>query len=115
MEIAAIVIAFVINAGIGTAVLLWRVWKHLGSPRTSGDFGRVARSMADGFIRPRHSAASRNSAFEDYKRDKLERLERERHKLQEEEREFDDFLRELRRTKDKAEFDRFMASRGRPA
>ena len=41
----------------------------------------------------------------------LERLEAERRKLDEERREFSEFLRDLRRAKDHDEFDRFMAER----
>ena len=58
--------------------------------------------------------ASRNHAFEDYKRATLERLEAERRKLAEEERAFADFLRELRNARDREEFDRFMQSRLEP-
>ena len=52
--------------------------------------------------------SSGNKAFDEYRSDTLRRLE-------EEEREFRDFLERLRAAKDKAEFDQFMADRrGRP-
>ena len=47
---------------------------------------------------------SGNRAFDEYRQDTLRRLE-------EEEREFQEFLRRLRMAKDKAEFDQFMAER----
>ena len=47
---------------------------------------------------------SGNQAFDDYRAETLRRLE-------EEQREFQDFLRHLRTAKDKAEFDQFMAER----
>ena len=51
---------------------------------------------------------SGNRAFDEYRTDTLRRLE-------EEQREFQDFLGRLRMAKDKAEFDQFMAERrGRP-
>jgi hypothetical protein len=49
---------------------------------------------------------SGNAAFDAYRRSELTRLE-------EEEREFRSFLERLRRARDKEEFDRFMAERGR--
>ena len=57
----------------------------------------------------RHSAFSRmsssgNSAFDAYKTDTLRRLE-------DEQANFEDFLRRLRDSKDKAEFDQFMDDR----
>jgi len=64
-----------------------------------------------------HSAAERwrgggqrgpsgNHAFDEYRAEALRRLE-------EEQREFMEFLDRLRHAKDKAEFDQFMAERGR--
>jgi hypothetical protein len=52
---------------------------------------------------------SGNQAFDDYRAETLRRLEQEQ-------REFVDYLERLRRAKDKAEFDQFMADRrgGRP-
>jgi hypothetical protein len=49
-------------------------------------------------------SSSGNKAFDEYRADTLRRLE-------EEEREFRDFLERLRAAKDKAEFDQFMADR----
>jgi Protein of unknown function (DUF2852) len=50
---------------------------------------------------PRQSG---NRAFDEYRQETLRRLE-------EEQREFQEFLTRLRRAKDKAEFDQFMAER----
>ena len=50
------------------------------------------------------SRSSGNKAFDDYRAETLRRLE-------EEQREFQDFLVRLRMAKDKAEFDQFMAER----
>jgi hypothetical protein len=51
-------------------------------------------------------ASSGNRAFDEYRAETLRRLE-------EEQREFKQFLERLRHAKDKAEFDEFMAERGR--
>ena len=50
------------------------------------------------------SRSSGNRAFDEYREETLRRLE-------EEQREFQDFLARLRMAKDKAEFDQFMAER----
>ena len=52
------------------------------------------------------SPSSGNWAFDEYRAETLRRLE-------EEQREFKEFLDRLRHAKDKAEFDQFMAERGR--
>ena len=51
------------------------------------------------------SPSSGNRAFDEYRAETLRRLE-------EEQKEFRDFLDRLRMAKDKAEFDQFMAERG---
>jgi hypothetical protein len=55
---------------------------------------------------PAYSQSSGNRAFDDYRAETLRRLE-------EEQREFREFLDRLRQAKDKAEFDQFMAERRR--
>jgi hypothetical protein len=54
----------------------------------------------------RYRGTSGNRAFDEYRAETLRRLE-------EEQREFMEFLDRLRRAKDKVEFDQFMAERGR--
>jgi hypothetical protein len=54
----------------------------------------------------RHRGTSGNRAFDEYRAETLRRLE-------EEQREFMEFLDRLRHAKDKVEFDQFMAERGR--
>ncbi|HTV88451.1 MAG TPA: DUF2852 domain-containing protein [Stellaceae bacterium] len=68
-------------------------------PRRGGPWGNNAWTAA--------GSASGNRAFDEYRNETLRRLE-------EEERQFKEFLDRLRRAKDKAEFDEFMAEmRGR--
>jgi Protein of unknown function (DUF2852) len=59
-------------------------------------------------------AHSGNSAFEDYKRSELERLDNERRKLMEEQKAFRDFVEQVKKSKDREEFDTFMAKRNAP-
>ena len=55
--------------------------------------------------------ATGNTAFDDWRNAEIERIEKERQKLAEAEREFAAFVAELRRAKDREEFDRFMSAR----
>jgi hypothetical protein len=59
-----------------------------------------------GGARPNYREATGNRAFDEYRAETLRRLE-------EEQREFMEFLDRLRHAKDKAEFDEFMAERRR--
>ncbi len=63
---------------------------------------RMEGGRTDWWGTPRSSG---NRAFDEYRAETLRRLE-------EEQREFKDFLQRLRMAKDKAEFDQFMAERG---
>jgi hypothetical protein len=56
-------------------------------------------------------AGSGNAAFDEYKREQLNRLDEERRRLEEEQKAFRAFVEKLRRAKDQEEFDRFMAER----
>jgi hypothetical protein len=59
-----------------------------------------------GWCGPGRQSSSGNRAFDEYRAETLRRLE-------DEQREFFEFLNRLRHAKDKAEFDQFMAERGR--
>lgn len=114
-EILAIVFGFIIYWPVGLALLIWKLWR-LKEDQT-WDFSRGFDDLRNSFNRSGFArngfsgSASGNSAFDEYKRETLERLEAERRKLAEEEREFSNFMDELRRTRDRESFDRFMQSR----
>ncbi len=93
------------------AYLLWSGrmgrWKH-----AHGCWGRWHHHHEGGDARPTAHAApqgpsSGNRAFDEYRTETLRRLE-------EEQKEFFEFLERLRLAKDKAEFDQFMAERRCP-
>jgi hypothetical protein len=117
LEIAGIIMGFIFAWPLALAYL---VWKMCGYPKYDeakaffrDTFGRAAddlfnsRRAAGGFA----YAGSGNAAFDEYRRSELERLEEERRKLDEEAREFRNFVEELKRAKDREEFDAFMARR----
>ena len=110
--IALMILGFMAYWPIGLGILaylLWsgrmRCWKRgYGRWHDEGkDRMREAMSRWGG---GRHGFSSGNRAFDEYREETLRRLE-------EEEREFKEFLDRLRQAKDKAEFDQFMADRGR--
>lgn len=116
LEIAGIVLAFIWFWPLALAYL---VWKIMGYPKFdeakaflqnnlggAGDFFASRCAPAGGF-----TSGTGNAAFEDYRRSELARLEEERRKLDEEARAFRGFVEELKRAKDREEFDAFMAKR----
>lgn len=59
----------------------------------------------------RFYSASGNAAFDEWRTAELARLDEERRKLDEAQREFAEYVDAIRRAKDREEFDRFMAER----
>ena len=101
--IAAIVLSFVFFWPLGLALLAYAIWSKRMFFQGCSHARHAGRGhMHHGF------RSSGNSAFDAYKADTLERLEREQA-------EFEAFLRRLRDSKDKAEFDDYMAERARAA
>jgi hypothetical protein len=80
-----------------------RRWQHQAQSNQAQS--NQAQSNPGGWWGVR-SGSSGNHAFDEYRTQTLRRLE-------EEQREFKEFLDRLRHAKDKAEFDEFMAERGR--
>jgi uncharacterized protein DUF2852 len=105
-EIALMVSGFVVFWPAGLAILTWILWRHSG--RSMPRFAVLERLGARPLAGSRPHA---NSAFEDWKRGELDRLEQERRRLAQAEQEFSDFLDQLKRARDREEFDRFMAAR----
>jgi hypothetical protein len=122
--IAGMVLAFVWHWPVGLAILAYMIgsgrlarrwncapgrWYNTQDPAqpagaaSCGGWGRWG-TAAPSAPQP---APSGNAAFDDYRAETLRRLE-------DEQREFVDYLERLRRAKDKAEFDQFMADRRRP-
>jgi Protein of unknown function (DUF2852) len=103
--IALMILGFLIWWPLGLATLAFIV----GSGRMSSSGGMTRWYGADA-MRPAGTwwqpspRQSGNRAFDEYRQETLRRLE-------EEQREFQEFLTRLRMAKDKAEFDQFMAER----
>ena len=111
--IAVMVAGFILFWPVGLAILAYLLWSgRMGCGGRHGDMSRWQQRWADRWDRKverfgrefRGFASSGNAAFDDYREETLRRLE-------EEQREFREFLERLRKAKDKSEFDQFMADR----
>jgi hypothetical protein len=114
-NIAAMVIGFIIFFPIGLAILFWNVWT---ARRQRSEFAFANMNPMTGWNAAPWSQTNRdlsrnsgNAVFEDYKKATLERLEEERRKLAAEQDAFASFLDDLKRAKDRTEFERFMQER----
>lgn len=108
MNIALMILGFIVFWPLGLAMLAYIVW----GDRMHDVFDRAKTKARDhryaGFTGVGRTG---NLAFDEYREAELRRLEEERRKLDEERFEFEKFVEELRRVKDKEEFDRFMQAR----
>lgn len=104
------VLGFIVFWPIGLAILAYLLWSGRMGCWKGGPFRgqRNGHGRAHGSWWQGRGAAqsSGNRAFDEYREETLRRLE-------DEQKEFFDFLERLRHAKDKAEFDQFMADRRR--
>jgi hypothetical protein len=123
-EIVAMVLGFIVFWPIGLAILGYKFWQHrYGGPdlqtlatnkwqdarammASNGSWGCGSARRARGFY-----TASGNAAFDEWRTAELARLDEERRKLDEAQREFAEYVDAIRRAKDREEFERFMAER----
>lgn len=125
LTIALMVLGFVIFWPLGLLVLGYILWgeKFGGSAEKAQAYWNKGCS----FVRNNHKhqgfgqsgyAPSGNAAFDDYRSEQLRRLEEERARLDAEVEAFHEYMANLRRARDREEFDRFMrernAQRGEP-
>jgi len=96
------IIGFVLFWPIGLAILFYNLWNRKAAPMS------FARFMDHAPFAP---TSSGNMAFDDWRKAEIERIENERRKLAEAEKEFSAFVDELKRAKDREEFERFMNAR----
>lgn len=138
LEIAAIVLGFIVFWPLGLGMLLWKLWRtKRGEPADIVDAARnleekvmhswpekarrwraenwgCSRARERGDRAPWASGSSwstGNYAFDEWREAELKRLDEERRKLEDAAREFADYVEQLRRARDREEFDRFMRER----
>ena len=131
-EIIAMVLGFIVFWPIGLAILGYKFWqRRYGGPdlqTLATSKWQDARTMMSGnssswgcgavnrASRGYYGASTGNAAFNEWRTAELTRLDEERRKLDEAQREFAEYSDAIRRAKDREEFDRFMAERrARPA
>ena len=116
--IVLLILGFIVWWPVGLAILAFTFWSrnmgcHSGErwqrkmQRMEKKMGRMrerVQGFGTGFGSPWGPPSSGNHAFDEYRTETLRRLE-------EEQREFRDFLDRLRAAKDRAEFDQFMNER----
>jgi hypothetical protein len=123
-EIAAAILAFFIFWPLGLAILFWKLWqKSYGyegdlfafaqeqGARVKEAVSGVAREGAAGWGGPSFMRSTGNVAFDEWREGELARLEEERRKLAEAERDFAEHIDQLRRARDREEFESFMRGR----
>ena len=106
--IALLVLSFILFWPVGLALLAFLHWSgRMGCGRYGrSEFRQWREKMREARGRWHYAPSSGNRAFDEYREEALRKLE-------EEQREFKEFLDRLRHAKDKAEFDQFMAARTR--
>lgn len=126
VEVLAMVLGFIVWWPIGLAVLGWKLWqKKTGYEGDIISFSKekwetmVNRNWASARRGPHFSprgwtqgmSSTGNFAFDEWRAAELARLEEERQRLIAAEREFAEFMDNLRRARDREEFERFMNER----
>jgi hypothetical protein len=129
-EIVAMVLGFIVFWPIGLAILGFKMWQRktgypgdlqaaaqakwqeargmmANSVRASGPWTSQVWGNRRGFA----PSTTGNVAFDEWKSAELARLEEERRKLEDAHNEFAAFLDNIRRAKDREEFERFMTER----
>lgn len=117
VTIAMMIIGFMIKWPLGLAVLAYIIWGDR-LEMFKDDVNRATDKVADTFKsatskRETYTTRSGNAAFDEWREVELARLDEERKKLDETMAEFDRYQSDLRRARDKEEFDEFLNSRKR--
>lgn len=131
-EIVAMIAGFMIFWPLGLAMLGFKYWQrktgsNLDLQTVAASKWQEARSaMHDSGWAPKHwsskpwvapsgfgfaQRATGNSAFDDWRSAEVAKLDEQRRKLEEAHREFSEFVDNVRKSKDREEFERFMSDR----
>ena len=123
VEILAMVLGFIVFWPIGLAVIGWKIWQRKSG--YEGDLVQFVREKWEAKVNGSRGGAytsargfaswgmssTGNRAFDEWRDAELARLEEERQRLIAAEREFAEFMENLRRARDREEFERFMSER----
>ncbi len=114
LTIGLMVLGFIVWWPLGLAMLAYIVWGDQlhdvvrdGKSQFS-NFGATKYAQSGHRTRRR---ATGNAAFDDYRSEELDRLRKERRKLDDEVKEFEEYLSNLSMARDREEFTRYMKER----
>ena len=119
-ELLAMVLGFMVYWPIGLGIIAYKMVQRRRGPGEDWfnsmrqSFGGGGRPFSTGFRAEWGGFGvnrTGNAAFDEWRKAEIERLEAERRKLEEAQREFAEFADEARRARDREEFERFMARR----
>jgi hypothetical protein len=123
VEILAMVLGFIVFWPLGLAVIGWKFWQRksgyqgdivaFGREKWNANWGAGRWSVAASHWPGSGSGtgSTGNRAFDEWRATELARLEEERKRLIAAEREFAEYMENLRHAKDREEFERFMNAR----
>ena len=111
LEIVGIILGFIFVWPVALAYLGWKLVGYPVPNEVKTFFEKNFSRLSENFRGRPHFSSTGNFAFEEYRRRELERLEAERRRLDDEAHAFAEFVEELKRAKDRVEFDAFMAKR----
>jgi len=115
-EIVGILAAFFYFWPLAVAYLIWKGMGYPLPPEWKEQAEKVFANLktnpfADSRAFTPRAPRTGNHAFEEYRRSELARLDEERRRIDEDARAFSEFVEDLKRAKDREEFDAFMAKR----
>lgn len=117
LTIALMVLGFIVFWPLGMAMLAYILWGEYfgGSGEKAQDWMKNQKhhfkSRKGGCGSRTYSSSTGNAAFDEYRDEQLKRLDEERRKLEEDRQAFEEHLANLRKARDREEFDRFMHDR----
>lgn len=120
LELAAMIGGFIVFWPIGLTILGLKLWQKRSDAQgdlvgfAMGKFEEAKRDAADlfrGGWKAAPEGASGNRAFDEWREAELARIEKERHRLDEAVRDFNDYRDNLRKARDREEFDGFVRER----
>ena len=114
ITIGLMVLGFILFWPLGLAMLAYILWgEYFGGSREKAEnwISKQKNWARERRYRSGSWQTSGNAAFDDYRAEQLKRLEEERRRLDDDVREFQDYMHNLRKARDREEFDRFMRDR----
>ena len=117
LTVALMVLGFIVFWPLGMAVLAYILWgEYFGGSqeKAEGWIAKQKHGFRSGGCGPRGRNSfnsTGNAAFDEYRDEQLKRLDEERRRLDEDRQAFEEHLTNLRKARDREEFDRFMRDR----